>query len=207
MIISINSPYCTTKYVAHFVRTFSQPQPQLEVPNSPWSDRDFRRKVCVLFSFQLQALTDTHTKRKLLYFEWSPPWHLCNSYSIFCVKYAKTHRRKVCSPFGFRYGVFGQTATSMGNLSSAWQETKHWLMMPNHVSTHAEVIATWHSLHIHRNKNHYVIHLLVAAVNFHNVQIPIISMSMHCPSLLFSLHSALHFLLPNTLPPQNATKV
>ena len=40
-------------------------------------------------------------------------------------------------------------------------------MMPNHVSTHAEVIATWHSLHIHPNKNHYVIHLLIAVVNFH----------------------------------------
>ena len=74
-------------------------------------------------------------------------------------------------------------------------------------SSMAEVIATRQSLHIHRNKNHYIIHLLIAVVNFHNFHIPIISMSMHCTSLLFSLHSALHFLLPNTLPPQNATKV
>ena len=38
-------------------------------------------------------------------------------------------------------------------------------MMPNHVSTHAEVIATRHSLHIHRNKNQYIMHLLIAVVN------------------------------------------
>ena len=37
--------------------------------------------------------------------------------------------------------------------------------MPNHVSTHSEVIATRHSLHIHRNRNQYIIHLLIAVVN------------------------------------------
>ena len=63
-------------------------------------------------------------------------------------------------------------------------------------SSMAEVIATRQSLHIHRNKNHYIIHLLIAVVNFHNFHIPIISMSMHCPSLLFSLHSALHSCFP-----------
>ena len=45
------------------------------------------------------------------------------------------------------------------------KEPKHWLMMPNHVSTHAEVIATRHSLHIHRDRNQYIIHLLIAVVN------------------------------------------
>ena len=34
-------------------------------------------------------------------------------------------------------------------------------------SSMAEVIATRHSLHIHRNKNHYIIHLLIAVVDFH----------------------------------------
>ena len=63
-------------------------------------------------------------QQKLHYFEWSPPWHVCKSYSILCVKYAKTHRSKVCSPFCFRYVVFGETATSMVHLSSAWQRDK-----------------------------------------------------------------------------------
>ena len=58
---------------------------------------------------------------KLLYFEWSPPWHLCNLHSILRLKYANTHRSKASSTFCLLYGVFGETATSMVHLISAWQ--------------------------------------------------------------------------------------
>ena len=73
--------------------------------------------------------------KKIFYFEWSPPWHLCNSHSILSVKYANTHRSKASSTFFFLY-------TSLVKQLPAWfissppdKESTHWLSMPDHVST------------------------------------------------------------------------
>ena len=78
-------------------------------------------------------------------------------------------RRHIAAKFVHLF-VFG--TLSLVKQLQAWfisalpdKERKHWLMMPNHVSTHVEVIATWHSLLIHRNRNQYVIHLLITVVN------------------------------------------
>ena len=74
---------------------------------------------------------------KLLYFEWSPPWHLCNLHNILCLKYANTHRSKASSTFCLLHGVFGETATSMVHLISPWHPI--W-----NIFWHSSLKSTWH---------------------------------------------------------------